>query len=52
MPSITLYATDHNWGSSSYNSVTDIKVGKTGSTSSDGTKYRGRVKFDAPPQNV
>jgi hypothetical protein len=39
--------TAYRWGSSSYNSSTDIKVGKTGSTSSDGTKYRGYIRFPA-----
>jgi hypothetical protein len=47
----TIYTTDCVWGSSSFNSTTDLKVGKTGSTSSDGTQYRGRVTFAAIPKN-
>ncbi|MDL2205769.1 hypothetical protein LJC33_02520 [Eubacteriales bacterium OttesenSCG-928-N13] len=46
MATLRLNATGYNWGSSSYNSSTNIKVGKTGSSSSDGTKYRGRVRFN------
>lgn len=47
----TIYTTECVWGSSSFNSTTDLKVGKTGSSSSDGTLYRGRVKFAAIPKN-
>jgi hypothetical protein len=39
------------WGSSSFNSTTDLKVGKTGSSSSDGTFYKGRIKFAAIPKS-
>ena len=47
----TIYTTECVWGSSSFNSTTDLKVGKTGSSSSDGTLYRGRIKFAAIPKN-
>lgn len=50
--STTISSSNNLWGSSSYSSSTDLKVGKTGSTSSDGTKYRGRVTFGRLPQNV
>jgi len=48
---VTFYASECVWGSSSFNSTTDLKVGKTGSSSSDGTKYKGRLTFDAIPSN-
>lgn len=51
MATATIYTTDCVWGSSSFNSTTDLKVGKTGSTSSDGTLYRGRLTFTAIPKN-
>jgi hypothetical protein len=41
----TIYTTECVWGSSSFNSTTDLKVGRT---SSD-TYYKGRVKFAAIP---
>ena len=47
----TIYTTECVWGSSSFNSTTDLKVGKTGSSSSDGTYYRGRIKFAAIPKH-
>jgi hypothetical protein len=47
----TIYTTECVWGSSSFNSSTDLKVGKTGSSSSDGTKYKGRIKFAAIPKS-
>ena len=47
----TIYTTECVWGSSSFNSTTDLKVGKTGSSSSDGTLYRGRIRFAAIPSN-
>ena len=43
--STTITGSNTVWGTSSYSSTTDLKVGKTGSTSSDGNKYRGRVTF-------
>lgn len=43
----TIYTTECVWGSSSFNSTTDLKVGRT---SSD-TYYKGRVKFAAIPAN-
>ena len=51
MASKTIYTTACVWGSSSFNSSTDLKVGKTGSSSSDGTKYKGRITFAAIPAN-
>lgn len=44
---VTVYSSNQVWGTSSFGSSTDLKVGKTGSTSSDGTKYRGRMTFEA-----
>ena len=48
---VTYYASDCVWGSSSFNSTSDLKVGKTGSSSSDGTKYKGRLTFAAVPSS-
>lgn len=50
MASKTYYASNCVWGSSSFSSSTDLKVGKTGSSSSDGTKYKGRQTFAAIPK--
>jgi len=49
---MTINATGHSWGSTSFNSTTDIKVGKTGSTSTDGTKYKGYISFPALDKTI
>ena len=49
MANITIYSTDCVWGSSSFSSTSDLKVGKSGSTSTDGTRYKGRLTFAALP---
>ena len=45
MVTATIYATDCKWGASSFNSTTDLKVGKSSSAT-----YRGRLTFAAVPE--
>lgn len=47
MAELTSYSAREVWGSSGFTSTTDLKVGKSGSSS-----YRGRITFEPLPKYV